>query len=129
MIFRNRLYLDKDRAKLAGVCAGIADFLGWDVTAVRVCWVIATLFWAPVMIVGYVLAAWLLDPKPGSTFTRSRMRAYDFEPPTEPISPRYRFADAKARFDQLERRLRDLEGVVTSREFQMDRELRGTGRS
>jgi phage shock protein C len=126
MIFPNRLYLDKDRAKLAGVCAGLADYLGWDVTAVRVVWIIATLFWAPVMVVTYVVAAWVFDPKPGSRLARRRMSAS--EPLAEPVAPSYRFADARARFERLETRLRTLECVVTSREFQIDRELRGTGR-
>jgi hypothetical protein len=49
-------------------------------------------------------------------------------PTHESVSPSYRFADAKARFERLEQRLRTLETVVTSREFQMDRELRGAGR-
>ena len=123
-----RLYLDKDRAKIAGVCAGIADYFDWDVNVVRVIWVLMALTIFPPVIVGYVLCAWLLDPKPGSAYTRSRFRWHDTEMSREPISPRYRFADAKARFEHLERRLRNIESVVTSREFQMDRELRGTGR-
>lgn len=28
---------------IAGVCAGIAEFVGWDVTLVRVLWVLGTL--------------------------------------------------------------------------------------
>ncbi len=125
MIFPSRLYLDKDRAKLAGVCAGLADYMGWEVTAVRLAWIVATLFWAPIMIVSYVVMAWLLDPKPGSRFTRKRMSPWE-SAPAEPISPSYRFADARARFERMEQRLRTIETVVTSREFQMDRELRGT---
>ena len=123
-----RLYLDKDRGKIAGVCAGIADYLDWDVNIVRIIWVVATVFGMPFMIVGYIVAAWLLDPKPGSAYSRSHFRWHDTEMSREPISPRYRFADAKARFEQLERRLRNIESVVTSREFQMDRELRGSER-
>ena len=35
--------LNKDRGKLMGVSAGIADYFGWDVTLVRIGWVAATL--------------------------------------------------------------------------------------
>jgi phage shock protein C len=35
--------LGKDRAKVMGVSAGIADYFGWDVTLVRVGWVAAAL--------------------------------------------------------------------------------------
>ena len=124
-----RLYLDKDRAKIAGVCAGIADYFDWDVNIVRIVWVIMALMTVAPPLILYVLAAWLLDPMPGSAYSRSRFRWHDTDRSREPISPGYRFADAKARFEQLERRLRNIESVVTSREFQMDRELRGTERT
>jgi phage shock protein C len=110
------------------VCAGIADYFDWDVNIVRIIWVVATLCGVPIMITLYIVAAWLLDPKPGSAFSRSRFRWHDVDTARDPISPRYRFADAKARFEQLERRLQKIESVVTSREFRMDRELRGTER-
>ena len=35
--------LGKDNAKLMGVCSGIANHFGWDVTLVRIAWVVATL--------------------------------------------------------------------------------------
>jgi len=38
-----RFHLDKQNAKLMGVCAGIADYFGVDVTLVRILWVIGTL--------------------------------------------------------------------------------------
>lgn len=31
---------------IAGVCAGIADYFGWDITLVRIVYVIATFFTA-----------------------------------------------------------------------------------
>ena len=36
--------LGRQDAKLMGVCAGIANYFGWDVTMVRVAWVLAALF-------------------------------------------------------------------------------------
>jgi phage shock protein C len=116
-----KLYLDKERAKIAGVCAGIADFLDWDLKIVRVAWVIATIMWAPVMITAYVVMAWLVDPKPAPGFAASGGTG---PWPTDPSAPRRRFVDVRDRFDRLERRLRSLETVVTSREFQIDRELK-----
>lgn len=132
-----KFYLDKDNAKISGVCAGIADYSDWDVTVVRVVWVAATIltgFWP--MIIGYFVAAWMVDPKPrGLTYRgdgryadaraeidESRREAYH-----RPVRT-WQFSDVKGRFDHVEDRLRTLEQVVTSREFQMDRELRGLGR-
>jgi phage shock protein C len=116
-----KLYLDKERAKIAGVCAGIADFLDWDLKIVRVAWVIATIMWAPVMLTAYIVMAWLVDPKPAPGYAA----AGNTGPwPTDPSAPRRRFVDVRDRFDRLEGRLRSLETVVTSREFQIDRELK-----
>jgi len=132
-----KFYLDKENAKISGVCAGIADYFDWDVTVVRILWVVGTLFsgvWP--MVVGYILMAWLVDAKPrGLTYgddsryaaaradiDEARRAAY------RPPARTWQFSDVKNRFDRVEDRLRTLEQVVTSREFQMDRELRGAGR-
>jgi len=125
MTYAKRMYLDKDNGKLAGVCAGVADFFGWRVKTVRILWVIATLIWPPILIAAYVLMAWLLEAKPRMGY-RTR-RTHDMQESDEPSSPRDRFVDVKSRFDRLEARLRAMEGVVTSRGFQMDRELKSSG--
>lgn len=137
MIHRGRkFYLDKENAKISGVCAGIADYFGWDVTIVRIGWVVATIFsgWAP-MIVAYIVAAWMVDPKPlGLThrddgrYAAARADIDEARRAAERPVRSWHFSDVKGRFDRVEGRLRTLEQVVTSREFQMDRELRGMGR-
>ena len=38
-----RLYRSRNDRTLAGVCAGIAEYFGWDPTLVRVAWVLLTL--------------------------------------------------------------------------------------
>lgn len=48
--------LNRSRARLMGVCAGIADKFGWDVTFVRVALVLLTLFaLGPVAIMAYLI--------------------------------------------------------------------------
>jgi phage shock protein C len=50
-------------AKIAGVCAGFARYLGVDVTLVRVLWVVLTLFPLPCFgLVSYIVA-WIVMPK------------------------------------------------------------------
>jgi phage shock protein PspC (stress-responsive transcriptional regulator) len=67
--------------RLAGVCAGLAAYLGIDVTLVRLAWVILTIF--PGALIGGIvayLAAWLIIPEgtpapeslPPSRLVRSR---------------------------------------------------------
>jgi phage shock protein PspC (stress-responsive transcriptional regulator) len=49
--------------KVAGVCAGFAEYLDWDPTLVRVLWVILTLMPAPLLpgIIAYVIC-WIVMP-------------------------------------------------------------------
>lgn len=53
--------LNKDRAKVMGVSAGIADYLGWDVTLVRVGWVAATLITGGMPILLYLAIGLIAD--------------------------------------------------------------------
>jgi phage shock protein PspC (stress-responsive transcriptional regulator) len=47
---------------IAGVCSGVADYLGLDVTLVRLLAVVAAVFSAGTVAVAYV-AAWILMPE------------------------------------------------------------------
>ncbi len=52
--------LDKHNAKLMGVCAGLANATGLDVTMIRVVLVLLTLFaLGPVSIAAYLLTGWI----------------------------------------------------------------------
>jgi phage shock protein PspC (stress-responsive transcriptional regulator) len=57
-----RLVRRTDEKMLGGVCAGLADYLGVDVTVVRLATVVATVLGAGSLVVAY-LAAWLLMPE------------------------------------------------------------------
>lgn len=52
----------RDDRMVAGVCSGIAAYLGVDVTLVRVLAVVALVFSAGAALVAY-LAAWILMPE------------------------------------------------------------------
>jgi phage shock protein PspC (stress-responsive transcriptional regulator) len=56
-----RLYRHPTAGDLGGVCAGLADSFGWDVTLVRVLWVVATLLTSGAGFLVYLLL-WLLLP-------------------------------------------------------------------
>lgn len=47
---------------IAGVCAGIADFLGWDPTIVRVLYVLLSIFTVFTGAIVYLIL-WLVMPK------------------------------------------------------------------
>ncbi len=54
-----RFLLNPTRGKVMGVAAGLADWSGIDVLAVRLGLIVATLITGPVAILLYVLTGWL----------------------------------------------------------------------
>ena len=58
---RRGFHLNRANAKLMGVCSGIADSFGWDVTLVRVGFVAGTLIGFGSLIVVYLAIGLLAD--------------------------------------------------------------------
>lgn len=54
-----RFHLNRSRAKVMGVAAGLADWTGADVLFIRLGLIVATLATGPVAILLYVLTGWL----------------------------------------------------------------------
>ena len=54
-----RFVINRTRAKVMGVCAGLADWLNVDVLVVRLGVVFATLMTGPVAVLIYILTGWL----------------------------------------------------------------------
>ena len=57
----DRFVVNRNRAKVMGVCAGLADWLNVDVLVVRLGVAIATLMTGPVAILIYILTGWLAN--------------------------------------------------------------------
>ena len=56
-----RFVINQSRAKVMGVCAGLADWLQVDVLIVRLGVVLATLMTGPVAVLIYILTGWLAN--------------------------------------------------------------------
>jgi len=54
-----RFVINRSRARVMGVCAGLADWLDIDVLIVRLVVVAATLMTGPVAVLLYILTGWL----------------------------------------------------------------------
>ena len=63
---QKKLYRSKSDRVIAGVCAGVAEYLNIDVTVVRVLWAIASVF-AAAGIVAYIVCALVIPEKPDNT--------------------------------------------------------------
>ena len=61
-----KLYRSTSNRMIAGVCAGVAEYLNIDPTVVRVVWAIASIF-AFVGVVAYIACALIIPEKPDNT--------------------------------------------------------------
>jgi phage shock protein C len=118
---RNRLYRDKDRAILAGVCAGLADWTGVNRIALRLIVLLLAIPFTAVMVVGY-LVMWVLVPKrPRNLYRDEREEQFWREVRR---APRDGVGQLNGRFRDLDQRLQRMEAWLTSSEYRIDRELR-----
>ncbi len=116
-----RFYLDKQQGKIAGVCAGIADYFGVDLTLVRVGWIASLLVLGPLTPLAYFAMA-VAAPK--------RPREMAEQPPEEKkfwqkvrSNPRHSVRTVRARFREIDRRLADVEAYWTSPNKRLEREI------
>jgi phage shock protein C len=117
----NRLHRNPRRGVIFGVCAGIAEYFGFDLTVTRVLVVIAALFAFPLISISYLVLALLLPRRasePGAEYGLDPVQRQVRSDPHDMLSSvRYRFRD-------LDSRLQRLEKYVTSNRFVLDREFR-----
>jgi phage shock protein PspC (stress-responsive transcriptional regulator) len=57
-----KLHRSSDNCRIAGVCGGLAEYLGWRPGRMRFVWVVATIFTAFSGVLVY-LVLWFLMPK------------------------------------------------------------------
>lgn len=66
-----KLYLNKGSAKLLGVCAGLAEFLGVDTLWVRLGFVAVTLFGSGIPFLAYLVLGMAVEAKPAGVMTEA----------------------------------------------------------
>jgi phage shock protein C len=117
---RTTFYLDKLNAKWLGVCSGIAEYTGFDVTIIRLTAIVLTFATFPMGLLVYLIAAWLAPVKP--------MGLYDgpedakFWQGVRASSSRST-RDVRAKFRDIDRRLADVESYYTSRNSSLANEI------
>jgi phage shock protein C len=144
---RGELYRNASNGKIAGVCAGIADYFGWETWLVRILVVSGVLFGMPFLILGYVAAWFILDKNPKgqvkhskyhrsgtSNYSTDESASKNDEQANESIKvkarvwqsgepPKQAFHDIRRKFSSLEKQLQAIEYYVTSSEFTVAREI------
>lgn len=129
-----RLYRDRQRGKIAGVCAGLAAYLGIRTWVVRVLAVTGLIYLGPVVLPLYLVGMFLLPEMPredvaaapGATSVgagAAAAPAVEREGSRETRSPRRDFRDTQALMSQAELRLRRMEAHVTSDQYELRKQL------
>ena len=117
---RRRFYRSR-RGMIAGVCAGVADYFGFNLRVTRILAVIALIVATPATLLAYFGTVLLVPTGPVE--------------PTEPdYDPNFRRAlrsdpsatmsEVNRRFRKLDSRLARMERYVTSSRFALDQEFR-----
>lgn len=118
---RTKFYLDKRNAKWSGVCAGIANYTGFDATWVRVGAVLITLMGAfPWTLIAYWLVAWLAHPQPLGLYDDREDEKF-WQGVRQ--SPARTTRDVRAKFREIDRRLADVETFYTTRNSSLATEI------
>lgn len=118
---RIKFYRDKQNAKWAGVCAGIADYTGIDVTIVRIAFVVAAFMGSGFPILAYIVIAMMAPSKPVDLYVDDPEEKKFWQGVR--ASPRRTARIVRARFREIDRRLADIEAYVTSSNSRLAREI------
>ena len=145
---KGELYRIPSQGKVAGVCAGLADYFGWETWLVRILMVSGVLFGIPWLVFLYIAAWFILDKKTANTATHTGAGVHskpEAEVKRESAStkddslsesikvkariwqagepPKQAFHDIRRKYMGLEKQLIVMERYVTSPEFTVSREI------
>jgi phage shock protein C len=118
---RTRFYRDKRNGKLFGVCAGIADYTGFDVNLVRVCFLAAVVMSGGSVLPFYFIAAMVTPRKPRELEFVDREERQFWQGVR--ASPTRTARDIRSRLRDIDRRLADIESYVTTENRSLAREI------
>jgi phage shock protein C len=118
---RYRLYRDPDNGLIAGVCAGIADYLGIERIVIRLAFVLALVFFIVPAALAYILLAIALPKRPPALYRSDEEAAFWRGVATAPDDT---LAGLRRRFGDLEGRIREMERQVTSGDADLRRKFR-----
>ena len=118
---RTRFYRDKRHGKVMGVCAGIADYTGFDVALVRICFLAAVFMSGGSVLPFYFIAGWVAPAKPRALEINDREDQQFWQGVR--ASPTRAARDIRSRFKDIDRRLADIESYVTTENRTLAREI------
>jgi phage shock protein C len=118
---RTKFYLDKKNGKWLGVCAGISDYTGVDVTLVRIGLLLLTFLGSGAGLIAYFVTAWMAPEKPSELSHDTKENAKFWQGVR--TNPRRAARLVRSRIRDIDRRLADVEAYVTSSHGRLSREI------
>jgi len=148
--YRKPIHRNTRDKRLAGVCAGVADYLEVSPFWIRLLTVLSLFVFGPFTVFGYIVCIFLLDPDPFLEDERQRRRhkrrlsrqarrahrsrhgrragpEAESEPVADATQPNQgggKAGDCAASFRDLEKRLREIEAYMTSKRFRLHCEIK-----
>jgi phage shock protein C len=119
--YRTRFYKDRRNGKFLGVCAGIADYAGIDVTLVRIMFVASLLMSGGITLPLYFATAIIADDKPRE-LVEVDVDEKKFWQGVR-ASPSGSAREIRSRMREIDRRLADVEYYVTTENRSLAREI------
>jgi len=118
---RTKFYLDKQNRKWLGVCSGIADYTGVDVTVIRIGLIAGLFFSGGNLLIAYLIIAWMAPRKPTELYAQDPEQKKFWQGVRR--NPHNVTRDVRSRFRDIDRRLADVETYVTSSNNRLAREI------
>lgn len=118
---RTKFYLDKKNGKVMGVCSGLADYTGFDITLIRILLVLAIFMGGGALLPVYFITGFIASDKP--------RELQDSDPEEKKFwqgvrsSPSRTASDIRSRFRDMDRRLAQVEHYVTIENRSLAREI------
>lgn len=131
-------YRSADRPVLGGVCAGVADYFGFNLCVLRCLAVVAFIVAMPMAVIAYLAAVFLIPARSGTGRERAprprrktrrerrceRKQARRDAKMQAHAVPSEAAIEVRDKCQSLDKRLAELEKYITSSRYQLDREIR-----
>lgn len=123
--YNRNLYRNPERGMLAGICAGLADYFDIPVWAARLIAISLFIFVTQLFLIAYIAGYFLLAKRPrrieqqdGDYYPKEEHHLFQYQKPAG-----QRLKDIQQRMQEIDRKLRRMEGYVTSKRYQFQREI------
>lgn len=118
---RRKFHLNKQDGKVMGVCAGLANYAGFDVTLVRFAMIAAVFLSSGSILLVYFIAGMMSPDRPQELETTDVEEREFWRSVRQ--SPARTARDIRLRLKDIDRRLGDVESYVTTENRSLAREI------